>query len=240
MYLRHEAGHAFNYAYLLYRTARWRELFGPFFRRYRDEYRPVPFSRRHVRHIEGWYAQKHPDEDFAETFAVWLDRKTQWRKRYAAWGGAIRKLEYVDHITRALADTPPPRAQGRIDITTDEMEKTVEETLREYHVDETAIIADLPLDADLLDIFTPTHESMSAAADVLARHRRSLIDKVHDWTGVRRSLVRELVLAIELRLRELQLHASREQMLELTVYITALSMTFLTGKRRLRHPRSAR
>ena len=72
MYLRHEAGHAFNYAYKLYRTPEWKELFGPFRRRYLDNYRPVPFSRNFVRHLAGWYAQKHPDEDFAETFAVWL------------------------------------------------------------------------------------------------------------------------------------------------------------------------
>jgi len=239
MYLRHEAGHAFNHAYQLDRTEEWRQIFGSVRRPYRDDYPFVPFSRDYVRYIPGWYAQKHPDEDFAETFAVWLDRKTQWRKRYADWG-AMRKLEYVDRIARELADTPPPHAQGRTDITTDEMEQTVEEMLREYHVDETAIIADLPLDADLLDIFTPAHESASAAADMLERHRRTVIDKVHYWTGVRRSLVRELVLAIERRLRDLQLHASREQMIELTTYITALSMTFLTGKRRLRHPRSVR
>lgn len=239
MYLRHEAGHAFNHAYQLDRTDEWRLRFGSVRRPYRDDYPFVPFSRDYVRYIPGWYAQKHPDEDFAETFAVWLDPTSRWRKRYADWG-AMRKLEYVDSIAHELADTPPPRAIGRTDITTDEMEQTVEEMLREYHVDETAIVADLPLDADLLDIFTPAHESASAAADMLERHRRTVIDKVHYWTGVRRSLVRELVLAIEGRLRDLQLHASREQMIELTTYITALSMTFLTGKRRLRHSRSAR
>src|SRR6266568_4137017 len=72
MYLRHEAGHAFNYAYRLYQTPEWRELFGPFNRPYRERYRPAPFDKSFVRHIEGWYAQKHPDEDFAKTFAVWL------------------------------------------------------------------------------------------------------------------------------------------------------------------------
>src|SRR6266404_1860465 len=72
MYLRHEAGHAFNYAYELYATREWHDLFGPFDRPYSDDYKPVPFSRGFVRHIAGWYAQKHPDEDFAETFAVWL------------------------------------------------------------------------------------------------------------------------------------------------------------------------
>jgi hypothetical protein len=239
MYLRHEAGHAFNHAYQLDRTPEFREIFGSVRKPYRDDYPFIPFSRDYVRYIPGWYAQKHPDEDFAETFAVWLDPKSQWRKRYREWG-AMKKLEYVDRTGRALAEVPPPRPHGQTDITTDEMEKTVEEMLREYHVDESDIVAGLPLDADLLDIFTPAHESAGAAADVLQRHRRDIIDKVHSWTGVRRSLVRTLVLAIEKRLRELELHATREQMIELTVYITALSMTFLTGKKRLRHPRAAR
>src|SRR5262245_27525713 len=77
MYLRHEAGHAFNYAYKLYETKEWRDLFGPFSRPYRERYRPVPFDRSFVRHMEGWYAQKHPDEDFAETFAVWLTPRSR-------------------------------------------------------------------------------------------------------------------------------------------------------------------
>src|SRR3972149_1846986 len=90
MHLRHEAGHAFNYAFKLYETAEWRELFGPFNRPYRERYRPVPFDRNFVRHIEGWYAQKHPDEDFAETFAVWLTPRSRWRARYRGWP-AMRK-----------------------------------------------------------------------------------------------------------------------------------------------------
>src|SRR5436190_22393092 len=64
MYMRHEAGHAFNYAYQLYKTPEWRDLFGSFRKAYRENYKPIPFSRRFVRHMEGWYAQKHPDEDF--------------------------------------------------------------------------------------------------------------------------------------------------------------------------------
>lgn len=239
MYLRHEAGHALNHAYQLDHTAGWREIFGSVRRPYRDDYPFVPFSRDYVRYIPGWYAQKHPDEDFAETFAVWLDPASQWRERYAGWG-AMRKLEYLDRVAHSLADVPPPRAHGRTDITTDEMEQTVEEMLREYHVDETHVIADLPLDADLLDIFTPEGQDARPAAEILAEHRRDVIDKVHYWTGVRRSLVRTLVLAVERRLRELQLRATRAQMIELTVYITALSMTFLTGKKRLRHSRSGR
>ncbi|HZT72028.1 MAG TPA: putative zinc-binding metallopeptidase [Terriglobales bacterium] len=126
MYLRHEAGHAFNYAYRLHRTPEWRALFGPFRRPYRDHYRPVAFSREYVRHIAGWYAQKHPDEDFAETFAVWLTPSSRWREKYRTWG-ALRKLEYMDRIARQVGAVEPLRRRGRSDITADEMEMTVAE-----------------------------------------------------------------------------------------------------------------
>jgi hypothetical protein len=86
MYLRHEAGHAFNHAYELYKTEEWRALFGSSRKPYRDDYPFIPFSRDYVRYIPGWYAQKHPDEDFAETFAVWLDPDSQWQTRYLGWG----------------------------------------------------------------------------------------------------------------------------------------------------------
>jgi hypothetical protein len=92
MYLRHEAGHAFTYAYKLHNSAEWKKIFGPFRRPYHDIYRPAPFSRDHVRHLPGWYAQKHPDEDFAETFAVWLTPRSNWRKRYRGWGANWGRL----------------------------------------------------------------------------------------------------------------------------------------------------
>ena len=243
MYLRHEAGHAFNYAYELYRTEPWHELFGSFRRPYRDDYPFVPFSRDYVRHIAGWYAQKHPDEDFAETFAVWLDPESHWPQRYANWG-AMRKLLYLDRIAREVSDTTPPHTEGETDVTVDQMEQTVEEFYRGVHPDESAMIAGLALDTDLSDIFLDPSQRRGgdddrAADELLAEHRRDIVDKVNEWTGVRRTLVRALVAAIEQRLRELGLLAARErsrsQMIELTVYITALSMTFLIGKRPLRH-----
>ena len=81
MILRHEAGHAFNYAYRIYNEPEWRELFGRFSLPYRERYRVLPFSARFVRHLPGWYVQKHPDDDFAETFAVWLTPGSDWHRR---------------------------------------------------------------------------------------------------------------------------------------------------------------
>src|ERR1051325_307282 len=83
--MRHEAGHAIDNAYNLHRKKRYRELFGSFNRPYPDWYRPKPNSRDYVLHLPAWYAQAHPAEDFAETFAVWMRPKARWRKRYAGW-----------------------------------------------------------------------------------------------------------------------------------------------------------
>src|SRR6059058_2038595 len=149
MYLRHEAGHAFNYAYRLFATPEWRTRFGPFNRRYRDHYRPVPFSRKYVRHIAGWYAQKHPDEDFAESFAVWLTPDSDWKRRYARWP-ALRKLQYVDRVARELADSPPRKALevAARELPVEEMASTVEQFYREHERDDTALLDDVP-DAEL-------------------------------------------------------------------------------------------
>jgi hypothetical protein len=239
MYLRHEAGHAFNYAYELYATEEWYELFGSFRRPYRDDFPFVPFSRNYVRHMPGWYAQKHPDEDFAETFAVWLDPGSRWRDRYVGWG-AMRKLLYVDRVAHEAGDQAPRRPAGETDVTVDEMEQTVEEFYRAFNHDESRFIEGLALDADLTDIFVPAGAGdLASAAELLSEHRRNLVDNINAWTGVRRTLVRALVDAIAARLGALDLSAPRERsraaMMELTVYVTTLAMTFLTGNRPLRH-----
>jgi len=194
MYLRHEAGHAFNYAYALYKTEQWRDLFGPFRRAYRDNYKPVPFSRQFVRHMEGWYAQKHPDEDFAETFAVWLTPRSNWRKRYKGWG-AMKKLRYMDGIGRKLGAADPVVAHGDTDITVDEMAVTVGEFYQRA-IDQQLTAGELPLDTDLRDIFNVSkrrRKNVRAAGDLLKENRKVLVDKVNYWTGVQRRLVKKLV-----------------------------------------------
>src|SRR5712671_7614381 len=104
--LRHEAGHALQHAYQLHRRRRWQKLFGRSSTRYPSYYRPNPASRNHVQHLRLWYAQSHPDEDFAETFAVWLTPRSSWRKRYEGWP-ALKKLQYVDELMAELAGRKP-------------------------------------------------------------------------------------------------------------------------------------
>jgi len=236
MYLRHEAGHAFNYAYELYKTPEWRNLFGPFRRPYRDNYRPIPFSRRFVRHIAGWYAQKHPDEDFAETFAVWLTPRSQWRKKYKGWG-AMAKLRFVDRMARVHRDVEPVRPQGRTDITVDEMDTTVADFYQGM-LAERRSPEELALDTDLADIFPASRrrrKNVRPAVDLVRENRKTIVDKVAYWTGVPRPRIRDLVEAICNRIGELQLSADtkreREHLTELVSYTTTLAMNYLTRGR---------
>jgi len=116
--LRHEAGHALNYAFRLWEDPKWREVFGPFSQPYREVFHPNPWSRRFVRHINSWrygytYAQKHPDDDFAETFAVWLTPRSGWRRKYRCWP-AIQKLRYVDRLMREIGEREPQCKRGKL------------------------------------------------------------------------------------------------------------------------------
>ncbi|MGE5277162.1 MAG: putative zinc-binding metallopeptidase [Acidobacteriota bacterium] len=233
MYLRHEAGHAFNYAYELYKTPEWRDLFGPFRRPYRDNYRPIPFSRRFVRHIAGWYAQKHPDEDFAETFAVWLTPRSQWRKKYKGWG-ALAKLRYVDRMAHRLRDAEPLRPKGRADLTVDEMETTVADFYQRA-LQKQLSPTELALDTDLADIFKISRrrkKDVRPAADLLEENRKTIVDKVAYWTGVPRPLIKELVESVVTRVAEMGLSANtrreKEHLAEVTAYTTALAMNYVT------------
>jgi len=231
MILRHEAGHAFNYAYRLHRTPEWKQLFGPFRRPYHDNYRPVLFSKNHVRYLPGWYAQKHPDEDFAETFAVWLTPRSGWRNRYRGWG-AMAKLRYMDRIARELGNSDPIRRRAETDITVNEMEMTVADF---YHRDGQEFqLGDVLHDTDLQDIFDASKKRKNAkpAQEFLREHRKTVTDKVTYWTGAQRPFVKRLVESIEKRLGELNLYVDTnrqaEHLVQITVYATALAMNNMT------------
>src|SRR4051812_18870717 len=106
-YLRHEMGHVINYAYRLYDQEEWVKQFGSITQPYFEEYRPEPFSRRYVRHLPGWYAQKHPDEDWAETFAVWMTPGLDWRHEYGGWPIAYAKVAHCSRPGARLSEGDP-------------------------------------------------------------------------------------------------------------------------------------
>ncbi len=232
-YLRHEAGHALNYAYRLYREPQWRRIFGPFNRPYRERYRPVPFSRDFVRHLPGWYAQKHPDEDFAETFAVWLAPRSNWRRRYRSWP-AMRKLGYVERTMRRIAGQEPLVHTGDFDVTVDDLHVTLEEFYARSG-EETRAAESIAIDADLEQIFLRKGRRRAAlvpAADIIERHRLALTNTLTHWTGVHRPLVRRLVQRMARRARELDLYgtarAEPDYLVQLTAFGTTLAMHYVS------------
>jgi hypothetical protein len=229
-YLRHEAGHAFNYAYRLYDRADWRQTFGPYSRPYRERYRADPFSHDYVRHILGWYAQKHPDEDFAETFAVWLTPGLDWREAYENWP-ALHKLEYVDRVMREIADQQPlvPEVSEE-DLPVSAMRYSL---AKHYSDSEDPIpVADGRIfDGDLRNIFATSTEAPegSAAAEFIRAHRREIVSRIAYWTGESASSVRQFVdflmqrsALLELRMRGLE----AATLIELTAFGTAVMMNY--------------
>jgi len=231
MYLRHEAGHAFNYAYRLYETEEWRKLFGDYSQPYRDDYKARPFSRRYVHHISGWYAQKHPDEDFSETFAVWLTPGSDWRKRYQGWG-ALKKLQYVEDTVARVGRTQPLVQLAEPDLTTEEMEGTVLDHYRQRELDEKV---DLEVrdafDQALEDIFYGPGQAPARAETLVRAERQRLLAAVSSYTGVSRGVVRALVdhLAERTAALGLTLHPddSREAAVQMASLVTALTMNYL-------------
>jgi len=203
--LRHEAGHAIDNAYRLHRRSRWRELFGPFTDPYPDSYRPRPNSRRFVQHLTGWYAQAHPAEDFAETFAVWMTPGYPWRKRYADWP-ALEKLEYVDELMREIAEEVPPVRSRRFV----EPLKEIRTTLREHYAQKRDLYAvEWPAyyDRDLRRIFredAPDKRRMAAAA-FLRTWRTELSRTVGEVSGVPVYTVDHLLKTMIERCRALKL-----------------------------------
>jgi hypothetical protein len=127
--LRHEAGHAVDTAYGLRRRRAWREVFGKASQPYPTRYRPRPASRRFVLHLGLWYAQSHPTEDFAETFAVWLTPRSRWRRDYDGWP-ALKKLEFVDRTMRELRGRPPRNASRSLVEPLEESTRTLREHYR--------------------------------------------------------------------------------------------------------------
>lgn len=177
--LRHEAGHAIQHAYRLNRRRTWQKMFGRSSQRYPEAYQPKPYSRHYVQHLDSYYAQAHPDEDFAETFAVWLTPASPWKRRYQGWG-AIKKLEYVDALMREIAGTPAPvRSRRKPDAIS-----TLRQTLRQHYEERQSRYAmDVPdiYSRDLRRLFATSGRRTAVA--FLKRERREALRVAARWTG---------------------------------------------------------
>ena len=235
--LRHEAGHVIDNAYKLRLRRQRRQVFGSSAQPYPEFYTPRPYSKSFVMHLDPWYAQSHPDEDFAETFAVWLTPEAQWKPRYAGWP-AIKKLEYIDALMKSLVGKRPLLD----DIDEVDPLPRLNRTLR-YHyrrkrrhhgVDHPAFY-----DRDLRRLFSdaPEHAGHLTAAQFLARIRRPVRKVVADWTGIYQYTIDKVLEDIIVRCRELRLRLAVPEdraLQEFTVLLTVQVMNYLhSGRHRV-------
>jgi hypothetical protein len=222
--LRHEAGHALDNAFRLHYKRRWRELFGSFAAPYPESYKPRPNSRNYVLHLAAWYAQAHPAEDFAETFAVWLTPGSRWRRRYHGWP-VLRKLEYVNEVMSELTgETPRNRLRVKVEPLSE-----ANITLREHYDRKRAYYSfewPADYDRDLLRIFSQDqrYALRHSAASFLRAYRAELCETVAEGTGVHQYTINHLLQdmierskKLKLRLPVSQAEAKRKVLIALTV-----------------------
>jgi hypothetical protein len=203
--LRHECGHAIDHAYRFSSRDDWRNVFGSPETEYSPEtYKPRPYSKAFVRNLPNWYAQAHPDEDFAETFAVWLScGPEQWREQYRGWK-ALEKLELVQCLMEEAKNIPIKVKRGRRIYDATRSKKTLER----YYTERRKLYAeDFPdfYDDDLRAIFGTGEPNGESAAKVMRHSRTALVGSIVRWTGQHKYTVDMLVRKLINRCQELKL-----------------------------------
>jgi hypothetical protein len=235
--LRHEAGHVIDNVYKLRRRRARRQLFGQPSMTYPEFYAPKPYSKSFVMHLDAWYAQSHPDEDFAETFAVWLQPESNWKARYLGWP-AIKKLEYMDSLMQSLVGKAPlVHSQDEIDPLR-KLKRTLrshyQKRRRLYGVDHPAFY-----DRDLRRLFSdaPEFAGRMTAVQFVSRMRPTVRRLVADWTGIYQYTIDQVIEDIIVRCRELKLRLAvpeAEARQEFTVLLTVQVMNYLhSGRHRV-------
>jgi hypothetical protein len=241
MYLRHEVGHAVNYAFRLWEQPGWTDVFGRFSKPYRDVFLPDPSSRDFVRHLVHSqygrnYAQKHPDEDFAETFAVWLTPRSGWRRKYRFWP-ALRKLEFLSEVMRNVKELPTPAVSTRKPLLNAVQDMTL--LLAEHYgqrAERYRAAAQGYVDDKLKRVFPRLRgKGYIPACLFLHQHRLRVAHSVSAWAGLADEEVNTILDKLEDRARSLGLklprRKGREKLVELTALATSLAKDFAyTGR----------
>jgi hypothetical protein len=230
--LRHEAGHAIDNAYRLRLRRERRRLFGLPTKPYPESYTPKPYSKSFVLHLDAWYAQSHPDEDFAETFAVWLTPNSEWRNRYTGWP-ALKKLGYMDALMQSI------RGKTARVVNTTEVDplSRLRKTLRQHYKNKRRHYGvDHPnfYDRDLRRLFSESPEFAGniTAAQFLARNRRPTRRLVASWTGIYQYTIDQVLEEMIARSRELKLRLAvpeDQARQEFAVLLTVQAMNYLQG-----------
>lgn len=210
--MRHELGHAIEHAYFLHRRKDRQRIFGKSSVKYPEFYTPKAYSRSYVVHLENWYAQAHPDEDFAETFAVWFTPQSQWRKKYNKWP-ALKKLIYVDRLMAEVRDLAP---KNRSKAKSDPVEK-IKKTLREYLTEKKERFGlntqEDFYDRELKRLFVEASVANAGlkASRFLRKHRKEIRSRVSFWTGQYQYNVNEVLDELIERVDELDLRLKTDE-----------------------------
>ncbi len=238
--LRHETGHAFSYAYNLHKRRDWQKVFGSSKEKYGNTYKP--YSKSYVRHLDGFYAQYHPDEDFVETFAVWLTPDADWRKKYQGWK-ALDKLQFVDGLMSSIKGVKPLKPKGKklwhhrnLTITLDKYYKRKylyeEEEFPDFH------------DVQLEKIFTSLtdeewwafkkdrrkNKEILTAQELIRTHFKNILNSIDRCTGERKYIISDLLKNIALRAKQLHMIVTQPQavaLMQLSIYVTSLTMNYI-------------
>lgn len=235
--LRHEAGHCFDHCYKFSKRKKWSQVFGSPDIEYNPEtYRPQPYSKSYVKHLDRWYAQAHPDEDFAETFAVWLNPNIDWKKEYAGWTAALNKLNYIEKLSLESQKLKNTAEKGRLPSHI----KNLTTTLEKYYLKRKRENADdYPdfYDSDLKFIFDGEKnltKREASASLFMKKHRKAIVSTVAWATNERKYTIDSLVrrLAVRCQVLELKLGKSETQTtMDVASFLTSLVKNYLfTGK----------
>lgn len=228
--LRHETGHALENAYGIRRRRDRQAVFGRSSQPYPKFYTPKPYSKSYVLHLDMWYAQSHPDEDFAETFAVWLNPQSLWRERYADWP-ALRKLEFMDGLMASLVGARPMVTTRQRINSLPRLRKTLGE-----HYERKRAHYGTPhptfYDRDLRRIFSdaPECRTNKTASEFLARIRKEVCREVAGWTGEYQYTIDRVFDDILTRCRDQKLRlrvAEEKAKLDITILLTVQTMNYL-------------
>ena len=235
--MRHEGGHAIDNAYKLRQRRRRQQIFGPSYKAYPEYYDPKPYSKSFVLHLDSWYAQSHPDEDFAETFAVWLYPQSDWRVRYADWP-ALKKLEYMDALMRDVGAKPMlVHTHRKVDPL-----PSIRKTLRSHYERKRRHYGLLHpdfYDRDLRRLFSdrPEHVGNIKAARFIARVRKDVRRMVAGWTGEYQYTIDQVLESMMRRANELNLRLREPEdrtKSDFLVLLTVQTMNYLhSGRHRV-------
>jgi hypothetical protein len=240
--LRHEAGHAFSYAYDLHKKRPWRKVFGSPAEEYGSTYKFKPYSKSYVRHLDGFYAQYHPDEDFVETFAVWLTPGSDWPQKYRGWK-ALEKLQFVDGLMSSIKGVKPIKARGKklwqhknLTITLDNYYKKryrhEQEDFPDFHDVQLEKIFTSLTDEQWLAFKQDRSKNPEAltAQELIRKYLKNILNTIDRCTGERKYIISDLLKNISRRAGQLNMIVTQPQpvaLMHLSIYVTSLTMNYI-------------